>query len=469
MTVVLRVLSGARKGHQLTTDEPLIRVGREVGVELRFDPDQDLEVSARHANITCQNSAWQIHDLGSRNGTFLNDRRITGSATLRDGNRIGFGSGGPVVEFRITNPAPKSAHESIPDTASMHAIPRAPDESPTTRMRAEVSRHARRWQILVGLLIVAFAVVLAAVLLNTRKERTEWEGERVALQARTDSALAASDHTIQSLQGDLQGLAAALRTSQQAVRTTGAQLAGAATNGGAPAPALRDQYQRALADLSHQEAAAGIDRDAIRRRNEKAVARVFAESDGGEVSSGSAFAVRPDATMLTTWHSIVGPDGNPVRRVAVQFAYSDQVWPARILASNREMDLAVIKVDGILGSVPTVQPLNLRTDTIAVRAPVLLIGFPRGGKTAPSDRPGRTVVEPVTGAGSVVSITARQIELQAYGAAGSSGSPIFDAHGEVIGIVFGGRRDAKTEYVLGVPAAAAARLLANISPAVRSP
>lgn len=463
MSVLLRVLTGARIGHVLTTDEPVIRIGREVGVDLRFDPENDLEVSARHANITWQNHHWQVHDLGSRNGTFVNGRRIDACTPLEDGDKIAFGSGGPVVEFHIINQT-ETRTFGVPDTMAVRSAAPIPDESPTTRIRAEVARHSRRWAAIVLAIALGFSAVIAVLVLGTRKERRAWEREREALVARTDSALAASDRAVQSLQGELKGLADALRASQQEVRATGANLASAERGGDAQVPALRDKYKRALATLSHQQIAAGLDHEAIRRRNAKAVARIFAESENGQVSGGSAFTIRPDGTMITNWHTVTAADGNAIRRLAIQFAYSDQVWPARVLAVDREMDLAIVKVDAIVGAVPTVQGLNLRPDTVRARAPVLLIGFPLGGKSAPSDRAGRTMIQPVIGAGSVVSMSGRQIEVEGYGATGSSGSPIFDRNGEVIGIVFGGVRNARSQTVVGVPASAAARLLATVRP-----
>ena len=52
----------------------------------------DPQVSRHHANVTWQAGAFVIQDLGSANGTYVNDKRITGPQTLRDGDVIQTGN-----------------------------------------------------------------------------------------------------------------------------------------------------------------------------------------------------------------------------------------------------------------------------------------------------------------------------------------------------------------------------------------
>src|SRR5690606_11852725 len=110
----------------------------------------------------------------------------------------------------------------------------------------------------------------------------------------------------------------------------------------------------------------GLDFPAIQQRNRHAVARIFVEYANGEVATATAFAVRDDATLITSRHIMVDSEGAiQPRRIAIQFSDSEQVWPARLLAVS-DADLALVKVDNIVGAVPTVHALNRRPDTLAV-------------------------------------------------------------------------------------------------------
>lgn len=67
---------------------PGTTIGRaECDVELN-DPD----VSRRHAVVRQVDDGLAIEDLGSTNGTFVNDRRIGGIVQVTEGDRIRFGN-----------------------------------------------------------------------------------------------------------------------------------------------------------------------------------------------------------------------------------------------------------------------------------------------------------------------------------------------------------------------------------------
>jgi pSer/pThr/pTyr-binding forkhead associated (FHA) protein len=63
-------------------------VGRAAGNDVRFDEDS---VSSRHALISVTGGRWWLEDLGSTNGSFVNDARVTGRAPLRNGDVVQVG------------------------------------------------------------------------------------------------------------------------------------------------------------------------------------------------------------------------------------------------------------------------------------------------------------------------------------------------------------------------------------------
>jgi len=64
-------------------------IGRDYDALVRID---SAKISRRHARITVEKGRVWLEDLGSRNGTQLNDKPIRRRARLSDGDRIGFGS-----------------------------------------------------------------------------------------------------------------------------------------------------------------------------------------------------------------------------------------------------------------------------------------------------------------------------------------------------------------------------------------
>lgn len=70
-------------------------IGREPGVAVCVDASV---VSRRHARIVVAGSRATVEDLGSKNGTYVSDARLTGPRTLQDGDVIRIGT--VVLSFR---------------------------------------------------------------------------------------------------------------------------------------------------------------------------------------------------------------------------------------------------------------------------------------------------------------------------------------------------------------------------------
>lgn len=445
------MLRGASSGAVIRVDRHAL-VGRQANADIQFDPQADLEVSARHALINFDGIDWHVRDLGSRNGTFVNGTRVS-EARLEDGDRISFGWDGPEVEFHAV--------------AGVTAASGDPTLTPTLGSPAHTGNDAMvrenrwlRWIATVAVATLAVAVTVGVWI--TWSQQTGWERERAELLARIDSALTAGDEAAAALTGEREGLALALEQSREEVRRVRRELESAGDGDTTEVPDLRRQLQSAMAALQRQQLAASLDYAYIERRARSAVAVVWVEDGNGVVTTGTAFAVRPDATLVTSRHVLTGFDNTrQPRRLAIQFSDSEQVWPARVLNISPTLDLAVVKADNILGDVPTVPGLNMRPDTLGAGLPVAWIGFPLGGETWPQDERTGRIARPIGAVGIITASSPDRVELQGYGAVGASGSPVLDPSGAVVALLYGSETRDGVQILHAVPATAIGSLLAQ--------
>ncbi len=91
-------------------------IGRLDEVELSIDLDG---VSRRHGRLLRSNGGWEIEDLGSTNGTFVNDERIT-RRVLRDGDLVRCGT--VIAKFLAGANLEAAYHEEIYRMTVMDAL-----------------------------------------------------------------------------------------------------------------------------------------------------------------------------------------------------------------------------------------------------------------------------------------------------------------------------------------------------------
>ena len=66
-----------------------VRIGRTEACQIRLD---DTFASSLHARIYPREESWFVEDLDSTNGTFLNERRLTGPVEVHAGDRVRIGT-----------------------------------------------------------------------------------------------------------------------------------------------------------------------------------------------------------------------------------------------------------------------------------------------------------------------------------------------------------------------------------------
>lgn len=85
----LRLLNGTGQDRVFTIRAAATAIGRGLDNDLVLE---STDVSRHHARIEFREGQWLIFDLGSTNGTRVNEQPIQQMAPLRDGDRIAFGS-----------------------------------------------------------------------------------------------------------------------------------------------------------------------------------------------------------------------------------------------------------------------------------------------------------------------------------------------------------------------------------------
>ena len=121
-------------------------------------------------------------------------------------------------------------------------------------------------------------------------------------------------------------------------------------------------------------------------------------------------------------------------------------------------DLALIQLDEP-GRHPVVAGVSRTGLAAQVGAPIVSIGYPHAVDTPMEGAGLRVTARTTTAAGMVSKLLADVMQIDSYAGKGSSGSPVFDARGDVVGVVFGGAPESGGRIVYAVPALRVAAFL----------
>jgi S1-C subfamily serine protease/pSer/pThr/pTyr-binding forkhead associated (FHA) protein len=450
MPIELRVISGARAGARETYTKSVIAIGRHPMSDLRLDSEKDLDVSGRHAEIRIVGSTATVRDVGSSNGTKVNGQPLVGERALFDGDVIALGgAAGASIEFHFVSESAAAARAAPPPTAAAAAPTADADSRPAKPRRDTTARIAEAVEAQTGSLrrtMYGFGAAVVIIGLGL-----VWLGRQNA---------AADRATIEQLLKELQ---------QQ--NTAIAQLRGSAGANGLTDEVGRIKHERdslltvlksggdraavsqRIALLNAQQSAAGavskVDYERIAEQNTKAVAFIVVQQ-GDRIEGGSGFGVTKDGLIVTNRH-VVQDTGEPApTRIAVQFHGTKRWLPARLIKVSSSDDLAFLKVEGS-GSYPTVVGIS-PSSGVRPGAPIAIVGYPLGNETAGMGGSIDTLTARATLTAGIVSKSVPDIlQVDAYVAHGSSGSPVFDQRGMVVGVVYGGPTEAAGRIVYSVP------------------
>ena len=456
MRIELRITSGARAGARETFTKSVIAIGRHPMNDLRLDTERDIDVSGKHAEIRVVANTATIRDVGSSNGTKVNGQPLVGERALFEGDVIALGgAAGASLEFHvlgdpsedITEKAPAATRMSPP--AASPAVP-APDAATPAKPRRDTTMRIaeaveaqtgklRRTLFAFGALVVIVMLVLVWIARkNASADRATIETLLKQLQEQ-NSAIA-----------ELRGSAGANGLTDEVgrIRHERDSLLAVLRAGG-----NAEQVSRRIAELSAQQTAAGavskVDYERITDQNIKAVAFVVVQH-GDAIEGGSGFGVTRDGIIVTNRHVVQDAGEAAPSRIAVQFHGTKKWMPARLLKVSTSDDLAFLKVDAP-GTYPVVVGIS-PSGSVRPGAPIAIIGYPLGNETAGMGGSIDTMTARATPTAGIVSKSLADIlQVDAYVAHGSSGSPVFDQRGLVVGVVYGGPTEAAGRIVYSVP------------------
>ena len=491
-----------------------IRLGRGRECEVQPVESNDTIVSRVHAELTVGTSGGLVvRDAESKNGTYLNGERITKPMPIRLGDKIMLGQGGPALLVEGMGTAPQKAVPRAQATPGSglgqktvigmigDALAKAKDErkrggrGTTAFMKAvreEVGKdHRRKIRWLTSLVILLVLLLSGGVYgvywllseqvehtkqaLRTSEDSSRAESERLRRDLAAARAAAAPASEVETLR--IQLVAAESRTAQlqasldRAQQALGQQLAAgearreeaqrdlqrmrdqlAAAERRAPSQGLIDSLRRAVSTAEAQTASLDAKMRAIRatdfagmaQQNQGAVGLITVAL-GADRYDGTGFLISPDGYMLTNWHVVADSAHAEPDTVWVTMADQSAGRYADVVATSRERDVALIKVRGYQGSYLTA--IDWAGTKARQGEPAALIGYPAGSGFA---RDRASVVRTSMTAGILSRVTVDLIQFDGMTTGGSSGSPVFNADGEVISVHRAGLRQGPG-FALSVP------------------
>lgn len=187
----LVIKAGPEEGKVIDLEKPVQVIGRDNTADI---PITDPEVSRKHARITNQGGQIIIEDLGSTNGTFVNNQRISSPYVLKPGELIFLGEHvtllfEAVQDGEMTIPAPGRISRTPPPLQTP-VVPQpvatppavqpqvqpqqpvqgfqrsdfapAPEANPNPPVPAPVKKKLPKWAVV--LIIVAILILIFCVL-----------------------------------------------------------------------------------------------------------------------------------------------------------------------------------------------------------------------------------------------------------------------------------------------------------------
>jgi len=173
-----------------------------------------------------------------------------------------------------------------------------------------------------------------------------------------------------------------------------------------------------VAQVEHPDKVGEVVTNLVKKVSPVVVIVYTYDSQGNAVGQGTGFFVSIDGTIITNYHVLKGTASAQIKTAA------DKTFPVKgIIAEDKENDLVKISIDAKEITFPTV---TLAKEDVEVGQRVVVIGGPLGLEG--------TVSDGIVSAVRDIPAFGKIIQMTAPISPGSSGSPVFNMRGEVVGI-----------------------------------
>jgi S1-C subfamily serine protease len=387
----------------------------------------------------------------------VNGHRVPpgGSTPLNDNDVIAFGADGPKVSVHLVGvePAPilpkTIPHLPVltPESPARATTPRRPTSE---RVAFAVQEQTRRLRIVVVGTVAVLGGLAAGIFYKSSRDAASRDD-------RIKELVAANEQVNLELKTRLQGDTALTNSLQRHndSLTRAVREARSAAQAAAASSELRKSH-----DLQRRFAEMGL--PAVRDANDAAVVLIYTEV-GAQPFEATGFSATASGVIVTNRHVVTDSAGLRASKIMVKFANTRSWRRAHIvkLADDATVDLALVQVEDGGSKNPSVHEIASAIDT-PVGTSIATLGYPLGTdlpmEGSGSDEMAKTSLTVGTISKSVPGL----LQIDAFASHGSSGSPVFDGHGHVIGVVWGGPKDGNGRIVFAVPGDQIKQLLKQV-------
>jgi len=438
--VIVEHTGGARRGQrQEFASGQRLRFGRHPENEIAFDAHRDLDASTRHAELRYEDGGYWLVDVGSSNGTFVGGARVT-RQEVSPGHPVDveFGAGGPRCRVLVGDAAVPPETLVHSGRAAAAGPPGAPGSRTVAMMVQNAMEEAQR----------KHAAGMGRSTTTFVKSMVDQALHRSTLRFKLALGLLAL-----ALVGGVVGFL--LWNARVEARRRADRAAEAARREAEERD--REVMLQAIADAKKQQdqlLAEGPGPRIVRENRDAIYLLATVEPDGStQRAFCTGFAVTPEwlATNAHCVEEIVRLQGAGSRPFAVRSGEAHRPLPVVQVAKHGgytaskvqvSIDVGLVKLGG--EKLPRQVKLAGRDHLTRLETGTRMFTYGFPGRLADPRKPEATLTEGIIGritrlSGEVGAFEDNLlVQHSAFTTGGTSGSPVFDAAGQVIAVNAGG-------------------------------